>query len=482
MRRLLAALVLSLIWWESSLAEPNILLIIGDDLGVEALSTYRTGEDPPTTETLDSLAADGMQFSNFWSQPVCSPTRATVLTGRYGFRTGIGAPVGGGGQMPEPPAKPRLAPPELFSPPEGGRWGKKGIDDERSVPRHPLLLEEYTLPRALKNADTVEYSTAAIGKWHLAGAENGGVDHPNLVGFDHFSGLMGGGPESYYAWNKVTNGVVSGEIGYAPHEKTNDAIEWIQQQGERPWFLWFAFNLAHTPLHLPPEDLLVIDHSELDSDSIKVDRMHDYFKAMVEAMDAQMGRLLASLDPDVRDNTYVVFMGDNGTEGHMIGAPFRADRAKGTIYEGGINVPLIISGPDVPRGAVSESLVNSTDLFATILDMAGVDPDAAVPDAVITDSISFLPNLEGPQISSQREWIYADYFFGGFSGVENADYAIRNARYKLVRYEGIDEFYDLADDPYETQNLLEVELSTQEAAEYQALEEQVSQLRGREES
>ena len=466
-----AAGFLLAILWTGANAAPNILLIIGDDMGVDTLASYGLSEQPPATAALDDLARDGVRFTNFWAQPVCSPTRATVLTGRYGFRTGIGRPVGGG-PMPEPPEIPSWAPAETSGMPNAASAA------DRALPRPYLLPDEFTLPTALKAGAEPGYATAAIGKWHLAGEGNGWTDHPNLAGFDHFAGLMGGGPESFFAWNKVVNGEVMGKVGYTPADKVDDAIAWLDRQGDNPWFLWFAFNLGHTPLHMPPDEHLQSDYSHVDPDAMPEESWHPAFAAMMEAMDTQIGRLLAALDPGVRENTYVIFMGDNGTYGPVVSPPVRPDRAKGTIYEGGVNVPLIVTGPGVAGGGVSEALVNSTDLFATVMEMAGVDPEAAVPPDVTHDSVSFLPVLSDPGGPSAREWIYADEFFGGFGGVETADYAMRNSRYKLLRFEGREEFYDLHEDPFEYENLLEDRLSGREDAEYRSLKEQIRELRG----
>ena len=468
-------------------AAPNILLIFGDDMGVETLASYGVGEHPPTTAALDELAREGMRFTNFWAQPVCSPTRATIITGRYGFRTGIGRPAGGGGtggSLPDIPELPEWASPGVsamggFGGGMGGMGGMGG-DDLQGLPRYGLIVEEYTLPMAFRANEALGYATAAIGKWHLADTRNGWLDHPNRVGFDHYSGLITGTTASYFAWNKVVNGEVTGTVGYAPADKTDDAIAWIQDRGDRPWFLWFAFNLPHTPLHLPPEENWQSDHSDLDPKSILEGAGDDYFDAMMEAMDTQIGRLLASLEPEIRENTYVIFLGDNGTGGGSVRAPFQAERAKGTIYEGGVNVPLIITGPGVERGAVPDALVNSSDLFLTIMEMAGIDPDQTVPDDVIHDSVSFLSVLSDPDGPSPRDWVYADEFFGYFAGVETADHAMRNERYKLLRFDGAEEFYDLQEDPYEHENLLMGELSTEERSEYRSLREQISTLRNSE--
>jgi len=454
---------------------PNILLIIGDDMGVETLASYGLGENPPKTAALDELAREGVRFNNFWAQPVCSPTRATLMTGRYGFRTGIGRPVGSG-EMPAPPEKPASAPAESTD----HSYPYNASAADRALPRPFLLPDEFTLPMALKTNPDLGYSTAAIGKWHLADEGNGWTDHPNLAGFDHFAGLMSGGPESYFAWNKVVNGEVIGKVGYTPADKVDDAIAWLDEQDENPWFLWFAFNLGHTPLHLPAEEYRQSDYPDIDPSDMQREDYQTSFTAMLESMDTQIGRLLATLDADVRENTYVIFMGDNGTWDPVVGAPFRHGRAKGTIYEGGVNVPLIVTGPGIKRGGVSGALVNSTDLFATIMEMAGIDPDEAVPNEVTHDSVSFLSSLSNPDAPSRRDWIYADEFFGGFDGVETADYAMRGARYKLLRFEGREEFYDLQADPYEHNDLLREDLSAEQRTAYEALQAEVLLLRGSE--
>ena len=169
-------------------------------------------------------------------------------------------------------------------------------------------------------------------------------------------------------------------------------------------------------------------------------------------------------------------MGDNGTPSGNVTAPFQPGRAKGAIYQGGVNVPFIVTGPGVQRGAVSEALVNSTDLFVSIMEMAGIDPAETIPTHVTHDSVSFLETFTDPA-ASPRQWVYADEFFGGFEGVETADYAMRDKRYKLLRFNGAEEFYDLHADPYEHDNLLDGELSAAERAAYNSLQAEVEKLR-----
>lgn len=458
-------------------AAPNILLIIGDDIGVEALASYEIGETLPRTATLDEMAREGVRFTNTWSQPVCTPTRATMLTGRYGFRTGVGGALMTYPDMPQVPKKPESAPYE--TPP----FVPRGMGGGEPVRPAYLKLDEFTLPMALNAGDGPGHTTAAIGKWHLGDVPNGGLEHPELAGFDRFIGSLEGTVPSFFAWNKVVDGEVSGRVGYVPIDKTDDAIAWIAEQGNDPWFLWFALHLPHPPLHLPPAETWQSDYSHLDPKADPAENPYPYFHAMVEAMDTQIGRLLASMDPAVRENTYVIFVGDNGSvmyRGHPEGTPFPVGQGKATIYQGGIHVPLIITGPGVAQGATSDALVNTTDLFATIIEMAGLDKAAVVPDDVVTDSISFFEALSNPEGGSPREWLYVDRFLDSPSGRENADYAMANERYKFMRVRGNEEFYDLQEDPFETDNLLLGELSSQEQTQYQALKDQLIQLRNSE--
>ena len=452
-------------------APPNILLIIGDDMGVETLASYGLSENTAKTATLDQLAKDGVQFTSFWTQPVCSPTRATMLTGRYAFRTGVGRPGGEGdksGHFPESPERPTSA---SFEVPRGMGMGRPRGDNWNLPP------DEYTLPMAIKSGSESNYSTAAIGKWHLSDNRNGWAEHPNRVGFDHFSGRIFGWPASFYTWNKLVDGKFTGTTGYSPNEFADDALKWIDEQGDRPWFLWYAFNLPHAPLHMPPDDLWQADHSDIDPKAEIEGSSLPHFHAMMEAMDTQIGRLLDSLAPEVRDNTYVIFMGDNGTDRSSVSAPFRPTSAKGSMYQGGVNVPLIVSGPGVIEGASSDAMVNSTDMFSTIIEMAGISVADVLPEGVTIDSVSFLPYLSNPAAESQREWLYADYFDDNFDGVETANYAMRNQRYKLLRTDGVEELYDLVEDPYEHNNLLAGDLTASEQAEYRGLQQQLQELR-----
>jgi arylsulfatase A-like enzyme len=369
-----AVAVIFAILSQQALAAPNVLLILADDMGVEALSVYGLGKTAPKTAALEAIAEEGVVFKNFWSQPVCSPTRSTIMTGRYGFRTGVGRPVApaadGGGSGPLPPAlaKPAGAPYEVSG---------MGRRVENPISRG-LRPDEYMFPMALEAGTGDAYRTAAIGKWHMADRDNGWLDHPRRAGIDFYSAIMHG-EDSYFTWRKNLNGEVTRETRYGLLDRTDTAIDWIEEQGAQPWFMWLSYILPHNPLHLPPRDLLQSDYSDLSPTADTADNPIRYFHAMIEAMDTSIGRVLDSMAPEVRENTYVIFIGDNGTGGGSITEPFQSGRAKGTVYQGGVNVPLIVSGPGVVAGGISEALINSVDLYATMLEMAEADVAEAVP-------------------------------------------------------------------------------------------------------
>ena len=430
---------------------PNFLLILGDDMGVETLSSYNLNEFAALTPTLNKLSAEGIRFNNMWSQPVCSPTRATVMTGRYGFRNKVGHAI----------VSPRQEEVERAVPdkPEGSPR-----EDDRQSPFSPnsppgLSLDEFTLPMALKADPALGYEAAAFGKWHLSDASNGYEKHPIHAGFDYFAGTAIGGIESFFAYSKQINGeLTSGSTVYAATDKVNDAIQWISERdADQPWLTYLAFNLPHSPFHLPPLDLLEDENARnLDPYSDEVNtNQHPYFRGMMEAMDTEIGRLLDSLSDEARANTYVIFLGDNGTTREAVTTPFDSERAKGTVYQGGVNVPFIITGPGIEGGRVSDAILNSVDIYATLLDLASIDLATTVPSDVNFDSISFAQLLHDPESQPLRNFAYADLFAPNRPTLRT----IRNESYKLLVMDDVEELYNLDDDPYEHNNLLLAELS-----------------------
>ena len=384
---------------------PNILLIISDDVGLDASSGYTVGIVLPSTPTLDALAANGLIFDNAWANPVCSPTRATILTGRYGYRTGV----------------------------------LSAGDD--------ISLNETSLQSFIDTNIPNTYSHGAFGKWHLAGPENGEDDNPNLMGLDRYAGLpAGAGGTNYYDWTLVQDGQSEEGIDYTTTAFAELAGNWIAAQ-QQPWFAWLAFNAAHTPFHVPPRELYVGD--TLDENPPDGTDPLPYYLAAIEAMDQEIGRLLDGLSQTVRANTIVIYLGDNGTPRQVVQGHIPS-HGKGSVYEGGVAVPLIISGRGVTRVGERESgLVSSVDLFATIADIAGTNTDE------FNDSKSF-SHLLTAATPSRREYSYAEIQSEAtINRVERDDWTIRNDRYKLVDRLGPgQELYDLETDPFELTNLI----------------------------
>ncbi|MFT7677268.1 MAG: arylsulfatase A-like enzyme, partial [Planctomycetota bacterium] len=267
--------------------QPNILVVVLDDVGVDSVGVYAEGTDPAPTPIFDSLAQSGVLFRNAWANPICSPSRAEILTGRYGFRTGVGHIVG------------------------ANSWA--------------LALSELTIPEVLARNPALGYRSAAFGKWHLSSNLVGGGDlGPNLQGFEHFAGTWGNidpGTESYYAYEKLVDGQRAPATGYATTEVVDDALAWIQGSAD-PWFCYVAFQAPHDPFHAPPAHLHTQDAQINGLDPRFFPR--PFYLAMLEAADTEMGRLLAGIGADLA-NTHVIVLGDNGTPREASIAPFEPE-------------------------------------------------------------------------------------------------------------------------------------------------------------
>lgn len=482
MQRLLFAVALVWTLLPSAVsAAPNILVIIADDLGTESVASYGIGAATAVTPTLDRLASQGVRFERFWSQHVCSPTRAAVLTGRYAFRTGVRSAISARwtGEDAPTPTPPDHATTELVYTPAGlVRPGNPSPSARRPLPpdlrpRGPST-DEIMLPQLLKAASE-PYATAAVGKWHLADLLNGRLDHPNDSGFDYFSGVFSGGPSSYFAWQHLENGRLSAESGYYDTHITEDAIRWIGEQGGDPWFLWMSYSNPHTPVHLPPRELLNSAARDLPPNFDTAENNRAYFFAQVEAMDTLIGRLLDSIPDEIMQNTYVIFFGDNGTvEWHDPPPPRDRDRVKGTVYQGGIEVPLIVTGPGIAAGRIERPISHAVDLFATILELAEVNPDEVLPDDLAIDSVSIADHLFEENLPSRRSWVLSEGTLGSVVGT-----AIRDERYKLVVINEREEFYDLENDPNELNALVVENLSGAARASHATLSEQLRALASR---
>jgi arylsulfatase A-like enzyme len=382
----------------------NVLLIITDDFGTDSQSLYNNtpGATAPTPN-INSLAASGVRFTQGYAYPVCSPTRASILTGRLGFRTGVGDVVNASSA---------------------------------------LTAAELTLPEVIGQNSGLGIQAGMFGKWHLSDGTPAAVRNlPNTIGgWPHYAGSTAGALMSYSSWLKTTNGSNATVTTYPTTDLVNDAVTWItaRNTANQPWIAWLAFNAPHAPFHIPPTAL----HSYGSNPATNLLK----YRAAIEAMDTEIGRLLQAVNPATTD---IIFIGDNGTPGQVIQAPYNSAHAKDSLYEGGTRVPFIIKGPSVSAGGRTDaSLVHVVDLFSTILEMAGVP----LPTSATLDSRSLMPIL-AQQAMSDRGRLYLEKF--DVTAPTGGGRALRDGRYKLIRLNnGNDEFYDLTSDPSEVSNLI----------------------------
>lgn len=396
---------------------PNILFIIADDLGKDAINGFSEGSIKPNTPNIDAIRNNGLSFSNFWTNPTCTPTRASIITGKYGYRTGV-----------------------------------KSVGDE-------LSISETTLQEYISTQTNNEYASAIIGKWHLSG--NNSAINPETFGIDYYAGLIRGAVDDYYQWPLSEDGATSQNTEYITEVFTDLSIDWINQQS-KPWFMWLAYNAPHTPFHAPPSNM----HSQgnLPTYNNGLDPI-PYYMASIEAMDFQIGRLLDNIPEDERNNTIIIFIGDNGTPNQVAQSPYSSSTAKNTLYQGGVNVPMFISGNSVSRSGTDNNLITSTDLFATIAEITGSSTNE------IHDSKSFKSLFT--QSTIIRDYQYSELVDGATD-----EWTIRNGEYKLiVNAVGMEEMYNLVSDPYENNNLLNGTLSTIEQNAKSELEAELTNIR-----
>ncbi|MEZ4887875.1 MAG: sulfatase-like hydrolase/transferase [Chitinophagales bacterium] len=405
-------LLINIFPFNISAKSPNILLIIADDIGLGETPNYAPDATKANMPNLQKMMEEGLTFDNVWSNPVCAPSRANILTGKYGFRTNV-------------------------------------LNAETLA---TLDLNETSLHKYIDQTSNGLYSNCLIGKWHLGGSGNNpDYDYPNKLGISYFSGILGGGVVDYnnYAW--VENGEAANTNEYITTKITDTAINWINVQNQ-PWFCWLAYNAPHTPLHLPPSNMHSQGNLPTDQASIDANPL-PYFLAMVESVDYEMGRLFSTIPQSELDNTVVIFVGDNGTDRDVIQAPYAKYQSKGSLYQGGVHVPMIVTGVGVTRRNERESaLVSFSDLFSTIVELTGT------PLSQIHDSYSFAPLLSNSG-EGQRDCLYTEI------SSNNSGWASRDATFKYIELEnGTQEFYNLLNDPYEKNDLLPDLNSTQQVS------------------
>lgn len=353
-------------------SKPNVLVILCDDLGYGDLACY--GHPMIRTPNLDRLAGEGIRLTSCYSaSPVCSPSRAGLLTGRMPSRAGI------------------------------YDWIPEGHVAH-------LRANEITIPKLLKQAG---YETCHAGKWHLNGMFNSDEQpQPGDHGFDHwFSTQNNARPTHENPTNFVRNGQAVGPLeGYSCQLVADEAIGWLDdRKGDEPFFLFVCFHEPHERIASPAE--LTATYLDDEGEQARNEKQAEYF-ANVTNMDAAVGRLLAALEErELEEETLVVFTSDNGPEtysrsDHCYGSTGSLRGRKLWLYEGGIRVPGIVRWPGVlPAGEVNETPVCSLDLLPTLCALAGVTP----PDDRPLDGTSLVPLLAGEPFRREKPLMW-DYF------------------------------------------------------------------------
>ena len=391
MRHILVILFLQFGWIGYNFAteppvteKPNIILFFADDAGYADFGFQPNVDEIMSglTPNIDSIASDGARFSNAYvCASVCSPSRAGMLTGRYQQRFG----------------HERNIPPGYM---QGG-----------------LSLDEQTIADRMK---AIGYRTACIGKWHLGYPAD---YQPNQRGFEHFFGCLQGS-RSYFPMKRVTphrviqfNGEPTQESGYVTDRFGDAAVEFIDNQKDKPFFLFLSFTAPHGPMHAKQNHLDQLGHIS----NVK----RRAYAGMVKSMDENIGKVLAALKKNsIEKNTLIVFTNDNGgqTLTGAINAPLRG--RKGTLFEGGIRVPMAISWPDrIKPGDVIEQPVSTLDFMPTFLSAAGEQADPKWK----LDGQNIIPLVTGQDNKSEERPLFWR------SHGKDGESAVRLGRWKLHR-------------------------------------------------
>lgn len=408
---------------QAAARRPNVILVLVDDLGWSDLGCY--GNPAVDTPRIDAFCAESIKFTDAYSAaPVCSPTRASIMTGHAPARLHIT------NHMPDR---------ESFMP-----------EDPVLLPAHckdRLALEYDTLAERLSGAG---YRTAFMGKWHLAPADQPDEAEffPDRQGFEINVGGNGWGSpgRSFFAPYSFPGLESKTEDEYLPYRIGEEAAAWLDERADEtePFFLALWHYTVHWPMDAPP-DLLAKYQARGTGPGVVDVR----YAAMTEALDRVFGSVLDALERSGRaDETLVIFTSDNGALGSVAdNRPLRA--AKGYLYEGGIRVPMMVRWPGVVTPGVTASPVISTDLYATILEAAGVP----VPDDDPGDSTSVVPVLRGEPM--KRDALFFHYPNYAWHRSNRLGGAIRAGDLKLIERfdDGSLELYDLAADPSEMTNL-----------------------------
>jgi arylsulfatase B len=404
--------------------QPNVLLVIADDYGAEASTLYPAiagDQGQVSVPNIEALAENGLVFDNAWASPVCSPTRGTIISGQYGYRTGV-TTVG-------------------------------NVLPTSTVTLFDRLTQE-----------SPGYEQAFFGKYHVGGGSidpRAGVVYPGVpqilqhardIGLTNFRGILGGAIVDYFDW--VTYDIAGPQLNnttYATTALTDYAIDYIHHhesaRPSEPWFLYQAYNAPHaanggnSPYQVPPPELHSVDLSAVGNPVTGAyDTNIPIYQADIQALDTELGRLLATVD---LEKTTVIFVGDNGVPPPVKDTHTGLRDAKGSVYEGGVRVPLIVAGAGVTRRGREDDLFVTTDLYATILELTGV----SVPQ--VNNSYSLKPLLNDETATNGRTHSFTETS----TGTNSRRYALKDKRFKLVNNLGTWELFDLVADPKEATSL-----------------------------
>lgn len=410
-----------------SAAKPNLLLIVADDMGYGDLSCY--GSKQIQTPNLDRLASGGVLCTDgYVSGSVCAPSRAGLMTGRYGSRFGF----------------------------EHNLSHPAGLEDEFAG----IPLDETLLSQRLQEQG---YRTGLVGKWHLGESVPG--HHPLERGFDFFFGMLGGS-HAYFPTVEKNRLMINHE---PPHEIrtpyltdwfTLEAIDFIQAEGkakeldvQQPWFLYLSYNTPHGPMQAKEEDIEQYAHIH--------DKTRRVYCAMQACMDENIGKIVDTLESTGQlENTLIAFISDNGGSvevSHAVNAPLRG--TKGTFLEGGIRVPTIYHWPaQLPQGKVYDQPVISLDVMKTFVTAAGGQAPSAgeteprkgrsKKNLPIYDGVDLVPHFRGESKEAPHESLYWRMALRG-SAIREGDWKL------LIPNSQLPQLYNLKDDVGETTNLIQ---------------------------
>lgn len=415
------------------MTRPNILVVVGDDIGLEQYTRFARGSNYPTTPTLNAWFDGGVRFTNFYVEQLCSPTRVAFHASLHPSDTGIGDLVRG--------------PLSLSSIGNG------------------LSPRFNALPILMRSAG---YATACFGKFHIGQQSTGGTLAPLTMGYDHFSGNLFNiqNPDGYYHWPRVEAGQERYETMFHSERIVREALDWIRGMGTDPWFCYLPFFAAHTPntsANMPPSGTYDSGRWTTPSDADHA------FKAHIEAHDYYLGWLAQRIPAPVWQNTIVCYFSDNGSGNAnlavvtdpLTGTLYPSTHGKDTPYDPGIHTPMLFYSPGgllAAPGRTVSNLVHVVDLMPTIVELGG----GTLPDYTLR-GVSLVPYLNNTSSAPVHPMVYSEHFLqnGATSDAEKTEnqWAMYDGTYVLMYDQPLNSgatwrFFNLSTDPHQLTNLI----------------------------